>query len=82
MPLFVNPFKKHNVSCFDVHVPLENSLRQSSIVMPQDETAPGDGETLTNRAIKKENLDVQLGSELNLQAVIGLRAEIDHGMQN
>lgn len=78
----MNPFKKHDVTDFDVFVPLENSQRQLSPVEPRGEKESSDIETPTSRAIRKGDIDAQLGSQLSPQTVNGLRAEIDHGTQD
>ena len=74
MPIFMNPFTKHDVSDFpNVYVPLAQAQRHPSVVAAHEE-------------LKKEGLikdDVSDGERDNYSALTleSLRAEIDTGVQ-
>ncbi len=70
MPIFMNPFKKHDVSDFpDVYVPLADAHRHASVVAQHDEK------------LEKSSHDGEAGPRPSLSysayTIEGLRAEID-----
>ena len=75
MPVFMNPFQKHDVSDFpDVYVPLSQAARHPSVVADHDKKLGSISE--------KPKLDDEGGSPVNdysAYTVEGLRAEIDMG---
>lgn len=77
----MNPFKRHDNSILDVFVPLENSQRQSSVIMTRNEKESSDIETPVNRANREAGVDVDVKNDFNPQSVDGLRTEIDLGAQ-
>ena len=77
----MNPFKRHDNSNLDVFVPLENSQRQSSVIMTRNEKESSDIETPVNRANREAGVDVDVKNDFNPQSVDGLRTEIDLGAQ-
>lgn len=82
MPLFINHFGGHDERDFDVLVRLEDSQRQSSIIALGDKKERSDIETAAGE-INRNNISKPVtGYNFNPQTIDGLRAEIDHGMQN
>ncbi|KAL9117966.1 MAG: hypothetical protein Q9187_005492 [Circinaria calcarea] len=80
MPIFMNPFQKHDVSDFEgVYVPLADAHRHPSVVAAHDEKLGAiDGRTSDNaRAEKDGELGIQVGSAYGATTIEGLRAEID-----
>ena len=79
MPIFMNPFQKHDVSDFPgVYVPLEQSQRNASVVADHDKKLGViSGETVADK-------NVETGASPNhaysAYTIEGLRAEIDLGM--
>ncbi|KAL6713960.1 hypothetical protein ACLMJK_008454 [Lecanora helva] len=75
MPVFMNPFKKHDVSDFpDVYVPLGQATRHPSVVAHHDQKNGSISEK------KDEKLDDEAHSPTNdysAYTIDGLRAEID-----
>ncbi len=74
MPVFFNPFMKHDVSDFpDVYVPLDRFQRDPSVVAAHDEKL-GEGE---------KGVEAATSPKMNYGAntVERLRAEIDLGMR-
>ena len=76
MPIFMNPFQKHDVSDFpDVYVPLAHATRKASVIADPDKKmgfaseSPGD-----DRAG-----EASIGGEFSANTVEGLRLEIDQG---
>ncbi|KAL8698594.1 MAG: hypothetical protein Q9224_001784, partial [Gallowayella concinna] len=76
MPLFVNPFKKQDVSDFDgVYVPLENSQRHPSVVgVPKDSKV---GELTTE---KKLEVSEDPSNGYSSTTIEDLRAEVDRDL--
>ncbi|MCJ1266623.1 hypothetical protein MMC22_006508 [Lobaria immixta] len=72
MPFFINPFKKHDVKDFDVHVDLANAERHPSVVTARDRNAAisADGKLSTD-------IEVRGSHALSGYTVDTLRAEID-----
>lgn len=74
MPVFMNPFQKHDVSDFpNVYVPLAQSTRNASVVADHDEKVGpfSEKKTLDDEAAVSPNNDY------SAYTVEGLRAEID-----
>ena len=76
MPIFMNPFQKHDVSDFPgVFVPLSQSVRHPSVVADHDQRVGSISE--------KPKLDDEAGTspvgEYSAYTVEGLRAEVDLG---
>lgn len=73
MPVFMNPFAKHDVSDFpDTYVPLANAQRNASVVADHDAKIGG----LSVDAKGVENGD---NHDYSAYTIEGLRAEIDMG---
>ena len=73
MPIFMNPFQKHDVKDFpDVYVPLAHATRNASVV--EDHEKPG----ISSDSPVKDEADVR--GECSANTVEGLRAEIDQDM--
>ena len=71
MPIFMNPFQKHDVSDFpDVYVPLARATRHASVVADHDKV-------LSTSSDNGGEADV--GGEYSANTLEGLRAEIDLG---
>lgn len=78
MPIFMNPFQKHDVSDFPgVYVPLDQSQRNASVVADHDEKLG----TYSNDAAAMKNAETGLtpSQEFSAYTIEGLRAEIDLG---
>ena len=79
MPIFMNPFQKHDVSDFPgVYVPLEQSQRNASVVADHDKKlGVTSGEATDNKNVET---GVSPSHEYSAYTIEGLRAEIDLGM--
>ena len=87
-PIFMNPFKKHDVSEFEnVYVPLSEAHRHKSVAVQHNDLKNGtviqeDGLVKRDPATASDQLDVEAGSSREVNAcsaytIEGLRAEID-----
>ena len=79
MPVFFNPFMKHDVSDFpDVYVPLDQAQRHPSVVAAQHEKLG------TSDLPPPDYKEVEAGKESDVKYgatnLEGLRAEIESGM--
>lgn len=75
MPIFMNPFQKHDVSDFpDVYVPLAHATRNASVVADHNEKLGLSTDIPVNDKAGEANVG---GYSAN--TVEGLRAEIDLG---
>lgn len=75
MPLFMNPFQKHDVSDFpDVFVPLAHATRNASVVADRKEKLRLSSDSPVNM-----EGEAGVGGEFSANTVEGLRAEIDLG---
>lgn len=76
MPIFMNPFQKHDVSDFpDVYVPLAHATRKGSVITNPDKTMGFSSDScVDNRAG-----EASIGGEYNANTVEGLRLEIEQG---
>ena len=75
MPMFMNPFQKHDVSDFpDVFVPLAHATRNASVVADHKEKM----RISTHSPMNIED-EADVGGEFSANTVEGLRAEIDLG---
>ena len=76
MPIFMNPFQRHDVSDFpDVFVPLANATRNASVVADHNKKLGLCSDSFTNDREGEANV----GSAYSANTVEGLRAEIDLG---
>ena len=79
MPIFLNPFQKHDVSDFpDVFVPLSQATRNPSVVADHEDKV-----RIGSISEKPEKLDDDAHSPppgYSAYTTDGLRAEIDMGM--
>ena len=76
MPIFMNPFQKHDVSDFpDVYVPLANATRNASVVADHEQKLGIASDSHVNDNADEHNI----GGEFSANTVEGLRAEIDLG---
>lgn len=76
MPIFMNPFQKHDVSDFpNVFVPLAHATRNASVVADHNEKLGIHSDSPVN---DKED-EANVGREFSANTVEGLRAEIDLG---
>ncbi len=78
MPIFMNPFQKHDVSDFPgVYVPLDQSRRNASVVADHDKKLG----TYSNDAAALKNAETGMTPSHGFSAytIEGLRAEIDLG---
>lgn len=74
MPIFMNPFQKHDASDFpDVYVPLAHATRNASVVADHNEKL---GHSTDNPVNDKVG-EASVGGEYSANTVEGLRAEID-----
>ena len=77
MPVFMNPFQKHDVSDFpDVYVPLAQATRNPSVVAANEEKR---GSIANNTKLDDEGNESP-PPQYSSYTVEGLRAEIDSGM--
>ena len=77
MPIFMNPFQKHDVSDFPgVFVPLGQATRNPSVVADHDQKI---GSILENEKSDDE-ANKSPSNDYSANTVEGLRAEIDLGM--
>ena len=76
MPIFMNPFQKHDVSDFpDVYVPLAHATRKASVIAdPNKKMGFSSDGPVDNRAG-----EASIGGEYGANTVEGLRLEIDQG---
>ena len=76
MPVFMNPFQKHDVSDFpDVYVPLAEATRNASVVADHDQKLGFSSDSpINNKADEAE-----IGGDYSANTVEGLRQEIDLG---
>ena len=79
MPIFFNPFMKHDVSDFpDVYVPLDQAQRHPSVVAVQD------GKLGADEMPPSDYKDTEAGSKSDSRygatTLESLRAEIESGM--
>lgn len=71
MPIFMNPFQKHDISDFpDVYVPLSRATRKPSVVAGQNRMMGFASDTPVNDKAGEANV---------ANTVEGLRQEIDQG---
>lgn len=78
MPIFMNPFQKHDVSDFpDVYVPLAHATRNSSVVADHDKKLG----IPSNSSVNDKAGEANVGGEYSANTLEGLRAEIDLGRQ-
>ena len=75
MPIFMNPFQKHDVSDFDVYVPLANATRNASVVAENQHKLGFSPDSPVNDRVGEANV----GGEYGENTVEGLRREIDQG---
>ena len=76
MLIFMNPFRKHDVSDFpDVYVPLARATRNASVVADHDRKMGFASDSPANCDVGEANV----GGEFSANTVEGLRAEIDLG---
>lgn len=77
MPIFMNPFQKHDVSDFpNVYVPLAHSTRNASVVADHEQKSG-----ISSGSPVDDKLDeANVGAAYSANTVEGLRAEIDLGM--
>ena len=76
MPVFMNPFQKHDVSDFpNVYVPLAEATRNPSVVADHDQKlgVPSDS------PINGKAGEADVGGDYSANTVEGLRQEIDLG---
>lgn len=76
MPFFINPFKKHDVKDFDVHVDLANAKRHPSVVTARDRNA-----AISAEGKLSTDIEVRGSHALSGYTIDTLRAEIDLGMR-
>lgn len=75
MPMFMNPFQKHDVSDFpDVFVPLAHATRNASVVADHKDKLGISSDSHMNMEGESD-----VGGEFSANTVEGLRAEIDLG---
>lgn len=71
MPIFMNPFQKHDISDFtDVYVPLGQATRHASVVAAHDEKL-GTVDGKVDKGLEAG------GNDYSAYTIEGLRAEID-----
>ena len=76
MPIFMNPFQKHDVSDFpDVYVPLAHATRNASVVADHDKSL----RISSDSPVNDERGEANVGGEHGANTVEGLRTEIDTG---
>ena len=76
MPIFMNPFQKHDVSDFpDVYVPLAHATRKGSVVADHNKKLGFSSDSPVNDRAGEANI----GGEYSANTIEGLRAEIDQG---
>ena len=76
MPIFMNPFQKHDVSDFPgVFVPLDHAERNASVVADRNKKLGISSHSPTHET----EGEVNVGGEYSANTVEGLRAEIDMG---
>ena len=76
MPIFMNPFQKHDVSDFpDVYEPLARATRNASVVAEHDKIR---AKSLDSPGHDRVD-EASVGGEYSANTVEGLRAEIDQG---
>ena len=78
MPIFMNPFQKHDVSDFPgVYVPLHESRRDAAVVADHDKKLG----SVSNDAAAMKNVEtgIRPSHEFSAYTIEGLRAEIDLG---
>ena len=77
MPIFVNPFKKHDVSDFEnVFVPLAQAERSPSVIAAHDsKLGTKDGLPITDE--KDSEVGAVSNEAYSAYTIEGLRAEID-----
>ena len=76
MPVFMNPFQKHDVSDFpDVYVPLAHATRSASVVADHNKELGIPSKSLGNDKAGEANV----GGQCAANTLEGLRAEIDLG---
>lgn len=76
MPIFMNPFQKHDVSDFpDTYVPLAIATRNASVVADRNETLG----IFQDSPVNEKAGEANVGGEYSANTVEGLRAEIDLG---
>lgn len=79
MPVFFNPFMKHDVSDFpDVYVPLDQAQRHPSVVAAQHEKLGAD--EMPPPDYKDAEAGSKPDSHYGATTLESLRAEIDSGM--
>ena len=77
MPIFMNPFQKHDVSDFPgVFVPLAQATRNPSVVADHDEKI---GSVLEDKKLDDEAI-IDPAGDYSANTIEGLRAEIEFGM--
>ena len=88
-PIFMNPFKKHDVSEFEnVYVPLAEAQRHKSVVAQHNDMKNGtvieeDGMVKKNPAVNPDEKDIEAGTSPDIinpysaYTIDGLRTEID-----
>ena len=76
MPIFMNPFQKHDVSDFpDVYVPLAHATRKASVIADPDKKMGFSSDSpMDDRAREASN-----GAEFIANTIEGLLLEIDEG---
>ncbi len=76
MPIFMNPFQKHDVSDFpDVYVPLAHATRNPSVVADHNNRL----RTSLDSPVHDKANEANIGGTYGANTVEGLRAEIDLG---
>ena len=76
MPIFMNPFQKHDVSDFpNVYVPLAHATRNASVVADHDKMMGMSSDS----PVHEKTGEANVGGEYSANTVEGLRAEIDLG---
>ena len=80
MPIFMNPFQKHDVSDFpDTYVPLAHAERHASVVAAHKEIDI-DKKDIASESPTHGSRDVA-DNEYSAYTIEGLKAEIDLGMR-
>jgi len=78
MPIFMNPFQKHDVSDFpDVYVPLAHATRNPSVVAANDDKVG----SISHNPKLDDDIHGSPPPGYSANTVEGLRAEIDNGMR-